>query len=200
MPAALLSIRKPHPPPSCGVLCCPVLCCGMPCRLASRPCLQRPMSEEVQLPAALLLEAPAIAGCMLAYLSAHHDLVEPLLDMFGIMGHTLSLDLHAIPAFVSSEVAPKYTLEQQRGLILAWTRRFRGFTAGLPAAAQAAPGAAAADINVFTAGRGRGSSRVWGAEGASWALSRSDLPARLLPRVDQQEGVSCWCVVCVVLC
>jgi hypothetical protein len=103
---------------------------------------------------------------MLSYLSSHHDLVEPLLDMFGIMGHTLSVDLHAVPAYVSNEVAPKYTIEQQRGLLVAWTRRFRSFTAGLPVAA-AAPGAAAADINVFTAGglcgwvRG-GGRRVWG--------------------------------------
>lgn len=44
------------------------------------------MSAEVQLPAALLLEAPAVASCMLTYLTSHHQLVEPLLDMFDILG------------------------------------------------------------------------------------------------------------------
>jgi hypothetical protein len=44
------------------------------------------MSNEVRLPPALLLEAPAVAGCMLTYLEAHQELVEPLLDLFDILG------------------------------------------------------------------------------------------------------------------
>jgi hypothetical protein len=44
------------------------------------------MSDEVRLPPALLLEAPAVAGCMLTYLQAHQELVDPLLDLFDILG------------------------------------------------------------------------------------------------------------------
>ena len=48
--------------------------------------LQRPMCDEVHLAAPQLLEAPAVAGCMLTYLAAHQHLVEPLLDLFDIFG------------------------------------------------------------------------------------------------------------------
>lgn len=50
---------------------------------------QRPMDTEVHLPPSQLLEAPAVASCMLAYLAQHTHLVDPVLDMFDIMGVSL---------------------------------------------------------------------------------------------------------------
>lgn len=44
--------------------------------------LQRPMAQEALLPSSALMEAHRLASCILAYLSAHHELVEPVLDLF----------------------------------------------------------------------------------------------------------------------
>jgi hypothetical protein len=55
-----------------------------------------------------------------------------------------------IPAFITNTVAVSYSVGHQRALLMAWTKRFAAFTAGLPAVmqgAQATPGQ-----NVFTAG------------------------------------------------
>jgi hypothetical protein len=50
------------------------------------PTTQRPMAGEVLLSQPALLEAQAVARCLLAYLSSHHELVEPVLDLFDFMG------------------------------------------------------------------------------------------------------------------
>jgi hypothetical protein len=48
--------------------------------------LQRPMGSEVLLPPAQLLDSQRVASCMLSYLAAHHEMVEPLLDLFNCLG------------------------------------------------------------------------------------------------------------------
>lgn len=44
------------------------------------------MCDEVLLPPPALLEARDVARAQLAYLSAHRELVEPLVDLFDCMG------------------------------------------------------------------------------------------------------------------
>lgn len=68
--------------------------------------------------------------------------------------HQLSVDLHDIPAYITGTVAPSYSVEHQRALLLAWTQRFRVFVAGLgpPNQQQGAATAADPQQNIFTAG------------------------------------------------
>jgi hypothetical protein len=44
------------------------------------------MAREALLPSLQLLDSLRIARCMLSFLAAHHDQVEPLLDLFSALG------------------------------------------------------------------------------------------------------------------
>lgn len=44
------------------------------------------MTQEALLPSNCLMESYRLAHCILAYLSSHHDLVEPVLDLFMCLG------------------------------------------------------------------------------------------------------------------
>ncbi|WIA37453.1 hypothetical protein OEZ86_014371 [Tetradesmus obliquus] len=113
---------------------------------------QRPMAREALLPSLQLLDSLRIARCMLSYLAAHHEQVEPLLDLFSALGHCTSVDMNLIPEYITGTVASSYSIAHQRRLLLAWAGRFKAFCHALPQISKAAIDAGTP--NIFTAGTG----------------------------------------------
>jgi transformation/transcription domain-associated protein len=83
------------------------------------------MRHEPGLPLVQLLESKRLAACILAYVAAHPEQTQPLLDVFTVYTVKSSVDMNFVGKFVMDVVCKKFTVAQQQQLLLQWVAGFR---------------------------------------------------------------------------